>query len=235
MKGIIGFFDILGYQSFLRNNSAEESVNAVLNSITGVPAEVGKEIQKVSEALGAKKGKEKYLEVSTGINHIVFSDTIVLTLLYPKNFDDGWKKAAIIVMTAYASRLAAEMFKKGLPLRGVLHEGEFFSKEMCLAGRGIVEAYHLCESLNFSGVVVSSKLEEEINKYPNMQASNDSLYRFRYLTPLKGGNEEKLLNLLWLDYLRPAEEYERCKQDVEDYVLKSFWCSSKRLPFRCGY
>lgn len=231
MKGIIGFFDILGYQSFLKNNSAEESVNVVLNSITGVPEEVGNIIKKVSETMGAKAGKEIYVEVAASIKHIVFSDTIVLTMPYPIGPDTRWMQTAIVVMSAYAGRLAAEMFRSGLPLRGVLHEGEFFSKDMCLAGRGIVEAYHLCESLNFSGIVFSSELEEEISKDPTMKPTNDSRYRFRYLTPLKDGKEEKMLNLLWLDYLKKdVDEYERCKRDVEDYVLKSFWSHQKDCP-----
>ncbi len=54
------------------------------------------------------------------------------------------------------------MFAFGLPVRGVLHEGEFLIKEHCLAGSGIVESYQLCEKLNFSGLVCTSALEEKI-------------------------------------------------------------------------
>ena len=37
MKGLIGFFDILGYQNFLKNNSAEQSINKVFDIITSMP------------------------------------------------------------------------------------------------------------------------------------------------------------------------------------------------------
>ena len=40
MNGLIAFFDILGYQSFLENNSAEQSALKVFDFITESPSKV---------------------------------------------------------------------------------------------------------------------------------------------------------------------------------------------------
>ncbi len=124
MNGLIGFFDILGYQSFLKNNSATESALKVLEIITGVPDEVREKIAKTSKAMGEKKGKEKYLEVEKSLKHIVFSDTIVLTLSYPADPDEKWLRAALVVMTAYSGRLTARCSKM------VCQSGELYTKEI---------------------------------------------------------------------------------------------------------
>jgi hypothetical protein len=49
-------------------------------------------------------------------------------------------------------------------MRGAIVEGEFHVKEMCFAGRAIVDAYKLCESLDFSGLVCESQLATRLPK-----------------------------------------------------------------------
>jgi hypothetical protein len=44
MNGLIAFFDILGYQSFLENNSATESAEKVLKLITDIPQKAKSEV-----------------------------------------------------------------------------------------------------------------------------------------------------------------------------------------------
>jgi hypothetical protein len=45
MNGLIAFFDILGYQSFLENNnSATESAEKVLTIVTGLPKQIKLEV-----------------------------------------------------------------------------------------------------------------------------------------------------------------------------------------------
>jgi len=107
-------------------------------------------------------------------------------------------------------------------MRGVIHEGDFISKEMCFAGKGIVEAYQLCESLNMSGLVFSEQLSKDIDK----DNSDSEESHFTYLTPMKNGGEIKLLNINWLEYL-DDNEISLCKNDIENYVLKSFWGHQK--------
>lgn len=222
MKGLIGFFDILGYQNFLENNSATESALEVLGIITGMPMEVKEFMESVTSTT---RPEDKDLQAA--LTHLVFSDTIVFTLSYPENIEDEWINRAQTFMAVCSSVLAAEMFKKGLPIRGVIHEGDFITKDMCLAGKGIVEAYQLCESLNFSGVVYSQHLG---NKLPAMRVNsgttNDGKWNFTYLTPIKGGSEIKLVNANWLNFIG-SEGVSQLQNDIEKCVLESFWAHQK--------
>ncbi len=215
MKGLIGFFDILGYQNFLENNSAMDTAQQVLNIITSIP----KELTSYSELLGPQ-------DKGFVLKHLVFSDTIVFTLDRPDgNSDDEWTYQAIEYVAICSSLLAGEMFSNGLPMRGVIHEGEFVTLDMCLAGKGIVEAYKLCESLNFSGLVFTPGLGDQfIKKINNGEAINDSL--FSYLTPLRDGKEMRLINVNWI-YSLSESERSQCKDDAENFVLKSFWAHQK--------
>ena len=215
MNGLIGFFDILGYQNFLNNNSAIDSALEVLDIITGIPVEV-------KAFMTSQADTEDEKEVSDALKHLVFSDTIVLTLAYPDEADEAWKSNAHTFMSISSVILAAEMFKKGLPIRGVIHEGDFITKETCLAGKGIVEAYKLCESLDFSGVIFSEKLVTK----RNLKHDNNGIYLFTYLTPRSDGSESKLLNGNWINFLG-ENHVSQCRKDVEKFVLESFWAHQK--------
>lgn len=224
MKGLIGFFDILGYQNFLENNSATDSALKVLEMITEIPEKV-----KTKGANAAKEFIKKdtfFIEFSENFNHLVFSDTVVFTVNYPENAESHWIFRARHVMSYYASLLFADMFRNGLPLRGVIHEGDFIFKEMCFAGKGIVEAYRLCESLDMSGLVYSEQLGSDIEIHRSAEKNYDKETHFLYLTPIKGGKEIKLLNVNWLDFARNSERV-LCEKDVENFVLKSFWAHQK--------
>src|SRR5271157_3143491 len=193
MKGLIGFFDILGYQSFLENNSATDSALEVLDTITGIPAKL-KDSWKATWL--SQKGKSESLiygkEVADLLSYIVFSDTIVLTLSYPENADVEWERAALAYLDLYAGQLFVELFCKGLPARGVIHEGEFITKASCLAGKSIVEAYRLCHNMEFAGLVFSPTLSSKLVAF---QHAVKPLFLYfdkffiSYLTELKDGEK----------------------------------------------
>lgn len=223
MKGLIGFFDILGYQNFLKNNSATDSALEVLRIINGIPGQVVK--------IPVKNAKEFtedifFSQFEKSFKHFVFSDTIIFTLNYPEEDNTDWINRARDTMSDYSSILFAKMFKNGLPMRGVIHEGDFIFEEMCFAGKAIVEAYQLCESLNMSGLVFSEQLGENMDEQKNKGSRFDHETYFTYLTPVKNGGEKKLLNINWLEYLDDGET-SLCKNDIENYVLKSFWGHKK--------
>lgn len=221
MKGLIGFFDILGYQNFLENNSATESALDVLKIITDLPQKIKQINGNIAITSPRVKGFDDRLK------HLVFSDTIVFTLDYPDDVDDKWIDGARIFMEVCSATLTAEMFKNGLPVRGVIHEGDFITKDMCFAGKGIVEAYQLCEALNFSGLVYSPSLSNKIlNTEEGKEFNNDYLTTFTYLTPKKDGSEIKLLNSNWV-YLLGGNEFLECQKDIEGFVLKTFWAHNK--------
>jgi hypothetical protein len=74
--GMVGFFDILGFQSFLENNEPEDAAEQVLKAIVEIPKVVPEELAKAfpeskpeSEALRTHIRETKWL---------IFSDTILM-------------------------------------------------------------------------------------------------------------------------------------------------------------
>lgn len=215
MNGLIGFFDILGYQNFLKNNSATDSALEVLELITNIPTEIR---EFMSGVVNDSRPQDK--EYRDALSHLVFSDTIVFALPYPENATDEWKINAATFLSIGSAMLAAEMFLKGLPIRGAICEGNFIFKDTCMAGTVIVDAYHLCESLDFAGIALSKELGLREH------TDNDGKYSFTYLTPLKDGKEEKFINLNWMTYVGD-DVLSKCSMDVEKFVLDAFWAHQK--------
>jgi len=224
MKGLIGFFDILGYQNFLKNNSASESALRVLEIITDVPQRAKKFTK---EALIANKHFDDAHET---ISHLVFSDTIVFTLAYPTDANEAWISNAQTYMAVCSMFLTVGMFEEGLPIRGVIHEGDFITKDMCLAGKAIVEAYQLCESLNFSGLVFSKLLGDRfINLRSDIPTNNDSAFNFTYLAPMNDGSEVKMLMPNFVAMFG-ASATKQVSKNLEEYVMEIFWAHQKDCP-----
>lgn len=223
MKGLIGFFDILGYQSFLENseNVAGESAEQVLEIINNIPSELNKLSGYLQEA-------EKYKGYE--LKHLIFSDTIVLMLDQKDDADDEWIKNAREYMFKSSAILSSQMFLEGLPMNAVIHEGDYLMKGHSLAGKGVVEAYRQCHQLDFAGTVLSEELgtnvRDERAAFPLI--NNQSQEYFSYLTPLRNGAEKRLIVINWLHYLKEVGgRYEEVAKDIESFVWKSFWAHSK--------
>lgn len=228
MRGILSFCDILGYQSFLENNSATESALKVLDIITNAPT-IARDRLNTLWLSPATEG----LGVHESFQHLVFSDTIVLMLPYPDDFDEKWRKNAINYISLLTGYLKCRMFIEGLPLRCVIHEGDYITKETCLAGMAIVEAYRLTESLDLSAVVYSQSLGKSMLKTifsgkENTKSIVDKYFP-EYLTPMKNSTETKLIHYNWIEFMDKIYKDE-CEKDVERFVLKSFWAHEKDCP-----
>jgi len=220
--GLIGFFDILGYKSFLANNSASDTALKVLNIINNIPEKLVEFNRDLS-----KSAIQSFAECGAAFKHLVFSDTIVFLLPYKENPEDEWIGMAGLFMAGTSAALAAEMFQQGLPIRGAIHEGDFIYENMCIAGRGIVDSYQLCESLNFAGLAYSPHLGNKIiSTMKNDGNNNDRQYEFTYLAPLNNGSESKLLLENWLNNLQP-DALARLKDNIEDFVWSAFWAHQK--------
>lgn len=227
MPGLIGFFDILGYQSFLDNNSNSEIETArnVLKIITELPDEVKKTLNTIASK--SEETKKYAVIFNDHLKKLVFSDTIVFTLEYEKNDDENTKRIARKCMLLAGASLAKKMFYSGLPLRGVIHEGEFIVEKNCFAGKAVVESYRLCEELDFSGLVCTDDLKK------NIDASYEPIpkFLFEYLTPFKNEKEKKLLNINWIYFIADTDEFKNgFRNDVDNRVLRSFWAHGKDCP-----
>lgn len=216
MNGLIAFFDILGYKSFLKNNLLEEAAFKVLDIIESAPTKA----KEVFLDLFNSDEKVKILaETMEEVKPLVFSDTIVLTLEYPEGANEEWKWARRFAMSFFSGYLTAKMFMQGLPWRGAIHEGDFIIKEMCLAGNGFLVAYERSKSLNYSGLVFSSALGDKLQK--ESPRGFDQPFFVPYLSPKKY-SEEPMLNYNWFLCMN-KEMKTKCRQDVELSVLRAFW------------
>ena len=231
MRGLLAFFDILGYQSFLENNSAADSALKVLRLINQKPLERSRQISEEWEITSKPLGTTA-AQISGNLKHLIFSDTIVLALPYPKDDFDEWMYAAVFLSTLSAG-LCADMFEEGLPVRGVLVEGDFFIQETCLAGKAVVEAYRLCTALDFSGLVFDLPLAERLSsrqiETPFLQQQTFDQYFVPYLSPLKGSLETRLLHMNWVAYYKAINEAQPLT-DIDTFVLRSFWAHRKDCP-----
>lgn len=217
MKGLIGFFDILGYKSFLKNNNgtAIESAKSVLKTIIETP-------EKVRDLL--KEGSDS--GIIHQIDHIVFSDTIVISLDMSAIKADICPGDARFQFCIFCGVVFQEMLKKGLPVRGAMVEGEFIFEASCLAGEAIVDAYDLCEMLDFAGLVCEADFGKVV--MGDEQKENGGIF-LKYLSPLKNGREDRHVHFNWLtimDIVSP-DEYAKVVADTAMYISRAFWDHNK--------
>lgn len=213
MNGVIGFFDILGYKSFLKHNTELEIAREVISIINKVPAEA---LTKLTEN---SKDLEPFSDLSKHIKHFIFSDTVIFLL----EFNTEYKYPQRLYMTILAGLLSAEMFSRGLPLRGVIHEGEYIYENNCFAGKAILEPIEICAKLNYSGIVCTEELSNKIEILRKKLKPDSFRHLFDHLTPMKDGEEISMMNIDWLGFVESTEY----KNDVENFIKKSF-CSHQK-------
>ena len=126
------------------------------------------------------------------------------------------------------------MFDYGLPIRGAVHIGQFIFRDQMIAGKAVVDAHNISESIDFSGVCLSTDLEILIVKsMAQMKETNFSGEDYNskfwnghfphYLCPLKNGQEKRYRIGLWTN----KTHYER---DSIQLVRECFWKWGKEIP-----
>lgn len=225
MKGFIVFFDILGYQRFLENNEAEPAVQQVLTILNGVAEISRKYLVSLEKEAGIKINGESEFH---SINHLVFSDTIVLTMPIQDGIDEKTKHLKLAYICTYASYLFGKMFIYGLPLRGIIHEGTYFVDKACLAGKGIVEAYKAHNALDLSCLAYSEKLTEsfDVLQKSKYKLTNADKYLIKYPVPLHDNIEKELYLCNWIIPL-PEKERSFFTGNIDDLVINRFSAFSK--------
>jgi hypothetical protein len=229
--GLVGLFDILGYQEFLEKNSPEtaaEIVRSVLEKLIGLDNEMLLRMMKDLEVLQDN--------VQEKPQWLVFSDTVMLTLDLgkitvspeePSSLGETIEKHWYVFLLQCIS-LWRSMFEFGLPLRGAITKGSYMVQSACFAGRPIVEAHKLANDLNCAGVVLdSSVVEWHKTKMPG--AVGPGVLYFDYLFPskTKGFADNAALNLTYS--LQKSQEAPG--GDIRQMVHESFLAHNKRIGF----
>ena len=214
-NGLIGFFDILGYQSFLENNDAETAASEVLHTINSIDT-------KVSSGLIAsvKEPGEELKEVVDSIQWLVFSDTILMAMEWDEASTHKWA-----VFTAAALELCRQMFDFGLPLRGAIKNGKYLVSKSCFAGRAIVDAYHAETTLNLAGCTIDERIIEIVKG--RLSPELIETVAVGYMAPLTDGQYKKMF---LLNYLLPHGDLPKPNAvDIPQMVLNSFWAHRKDI------
>jgi hypothetical protein len=228
--GYIGFFDILGYQSFLENNEAELATSEVISIISNIGKYVTTTIQenmtRVSAAPQSENPHAEFMREVEAIRWLIFSDTVLMLM------DDEGPDLFPQLFRAMAFNLAAgvlfrHMFAFGLPLRGAIARGSFVYSNNCFAGRGVVESYRLASSLELSACAIhESFLDAGKNKMHPSVATFWSVHLVPYLTPAHDGHKKiTLLNHLFA----PPPETAKRKRNLRQKVLDQFWAHGKDI------
>jgi hypothetical protein len=219
-NGLIGFFDILGYQEFLDANpaepAAENAAQKVLDALLRLDEEMS---QKVLKLFGPDVS-EDVAEMVNAIKLFVFSDTVLLTLDLSK-VDPQRQGFYWLTFLMQCSSLWMRMFEFGLPLRGAITKGPYLVQKACFAGKPIVEAYQLANDLNCAGVVIAGSVIESFKHIPLKTLHFD----YSFPSKTKVFVEHAALNVM---FARP-ENQEKWAGDIRQLVHESFWAHNKSV------
>lgn len=223
-EGIVGFFDILGYKSFLANNSVEQAAQEVLDTLSNIDKRVGDLMFPSKE-----KSHEKLL---AKFKWLVFSDTILLTTTFEDAKDARAKAHHWISFVLVCLMLNRHLFDYGLPLRGCLSNGHFLLVNNCFAGEPIIKCYEMVKDLELAATVLTDDAKkhlEGLTREAGLDPQFASIGMLDYLVPRKSEKKEKLRTLnpcgVWAPFIPEIK-----KTDIRQYVLDSFWSFKKDLP-----
>jgi len=228
--GIMGFFDILGYQSFLKNNPGD-AARRVVSKLGGLEESLGAEMR---EALLHKQQAPKVEELLGLLECLVFSDTVMLYSLFEDDDSVSTLSNRWIVINFACALLWRRMFEFGLPLRGVVHTGEFLVEKACFAGRAIVEAYQTSQDFDLAVCAYTPAAFATLIRQAN-EPHDPLLWNwiptqlFEYRIPRIQGTDERLVTINPLAlFLEGHDRY--FKGDLRQMVHDAFWKHDKDIP-----
>ena len=126
--GLVGFFDILGYENLLSKNEAEDIAKKIFPILMKKGDKVFAEIKSLFSTNLTED--EKTVESIIGtIQWLAFSDTILITLEINNNRKDYNTFLRWMSFFLICKELQCTFFKVGLPLRGAIDFGKFVIKD----------------------------------------------------------------------------------------------------------
>jgi len=239
--GLVGFFDILGYQQMLLANDVSSTAQIVVDVLSDVPDKV---VSGLLDDSGLERSDDlaswpefaRYFQglVRDEMDWLLFSDSIVVSLPLEMDRDIFHRATRVVGFVEVCAVLLRQMFDVGLPLRGGVSFGEFFIQGTYFAGQPIIDAYRQSESLDLSGCVLAPSVErmyEQMKQHAvdggyeeSVRAMIDQLC-VSYLIPKKGDRVETGLMVNWVNL--PMRSFEGLPSDLREYVYSSFVAHNK--------
>ena len=233
--GLVGFFDILGYQNIINNNELEDVVVIISEIINKNPGVVKESLKNYFP----EGYNDSFVQ---GIKIELISDSLLL--LFPIEGLKELKLSDIIKGTIsfleYVSLLTEAMFDKGLPLRGAVGYGNYYIDQKIFAGKCIIDCYRIAEELNLSGVVMKNDIYNAIIDLSYMNKEGDEIIiDNKSADKIKKELTQYMLGR-WFKYLVPTKSQEiECyigkwyisdtTIDVRQEVYESFSCHKKNI------
>ena len=230
-EGLVAFFDVLGYQNIIDNNSIDE-VSIIIRNVLQKMQDFAKEgFQKTFENLIA--AQETVDDIIERVQFRLISDSILLALPFNEigsSSDEGEaakeKYYYCMLFFHYIYLILNRTFKEGLPLRGAVDYGKFFLEDNCFAGKPIIDCYRIGDSLEFSGCVVTPNCREilqDICNKSNCELDTIDSFGEDYLCPVKNGFEKYLLVLWSVDIANEVGN------DLRQVVFEAFKAHNKDI------
>jgi hypothetical protein len=184
-EGLVGIFDILGYQYIIDNNQINYVADLISNILLPLPQETA---DKLIQTYKTTPNIVDYVSsaIKDDLKWRIFSDTILLSFPFDAKKPPLLISKGYIFFLNYVSRFLRSAFDAGLPLRGAIDYGEFYIKENCFAGKPIINSYRLSQELQISGCAMTECLEKQFNAHlENEEALKKirSVFVLPYLVP----------------------------------------------------
>ncbi len=232
--GLIGFFDILGYQNLLERNEpeiiAEEVLLILIDMKEKIQLSVMENLINSLDSENRDMARKDRNNIITAISNnilsmdwLVFSDTILLTLPIDQTSVHEQRLLPWMIFFAASKLVQKELFDAGLPARGAIDYGKYFIKESCFAGRTIVNAHKLCSQIELSACVLSKVAADElasIDKMVGQKTFDNDL--IEYLVPMKDCEQHLLVLRVLPTIIKES--------NVHMSVLRAFWGNRKDIP-----
>lgn len=227
-KGLVGFFDILGYQNFVDNNDVDEGVKSVIQTLEDLPQTV----QEIAKKLLAGFD-ENVLETLAQTKSLVFSDTVVLTCPVDQTDTTRRQYARWMNFLIQSALLQRKMFHYGFPIRGAISYGAFMTGRSCFAGKAIIDAYKQANKLDVAGVVFTDAGREEMEKLltyvPDAGSREFAGLAVKYLVPVKEGAHVRMWTVNFAELSVPSV-FPELTGDARKLVSDCFWRHNKDIP-----
>lgn len=114
--------------------------------------------------------------------------------------------------------MQVRLFRTGLPLRGAIDFGRFFIQDTCFAGRPIINAYELCNTLELAACVLTPEASDRVKAF--LSGSGLNPFVSEYFVPTKNGE--------FRFFLTKTAVHEK-NIGLRQQVMKAFWGHGKDI------
>lgn len=219
-RGLVGFFDLLGYKSLADNNQITE----LISIIRKIQEAIRKSLEKLNDTEEFLDQALPKLDNYNSINHVVFSDSILAYTGLPES--DRERHAQVAVFNEFCSSLVSGLFWAGLPVRGAWAFGDYFVENdkmthgIYVAGAPIIEAYELANCIDLSACVIAQSAEKVLAGMLILESPSEPPIGYaRHRVPLKGKqNQEMFL----LDHYRTGLRYHPDRKITRQILIDKF-------------